>query len=96
MIAYPLAVIIPVSALLGFVEAGNQVLELSAKNAGGSYSPSAEVIAKFQLYNTICMVCYRCLFGNRRHHAVGPKISTPFIEDGHFDPALSDRGYYQN
>jgi len=53
VIAYPLAVVIPVSALLGFVEAGNQVVELSASATGNSSAPSAEVIAKFQLYNTI-------------------------------------------
>ena len=53
MIAYSLAVIIPVSALLGFVEAGNQVLELNAGATVNETAPSAEVIAKFQLYNTI-------------------------------------------
>ena len=53
MVAYPLAVIIPVSALLGFVEAGNQVVELSANSTGSGSPPSAEVMAKFQLYNTI-------------------------------------------
>ena len=55
-VAYPLAVIIPVSALLGFVEAGNEVVELAANAAGGaspSSTPSPEMMAKFQLYNTI-------------------------------------------
>jgi adenylate cyclase len=53
MIAYPLAVIIPVAALLGFVEAGNQVVELSANATGNASPPSAEAMAKFQLYTTI-------------------------------------------
>ena len=53
MIAYPLAVIIPISALLGFVEAGNLVLEINADIVRSNSTPSAEVIAKFELYNTI-------------------------------------------
>jgi len=57
VIAYPLAVIIPVSALLGFVEAGNQVIELSANSVAiaPSISPeaAAERAALFDLYNTI-------------------------------------------
>ena len=56
IVAYPLAVLIPVSALLGFVEAGNEVIAMSAAGAAAnvqSAPPSAEVIAKFQLYNTI-------------------------------------------
>lgn len=51
--AYALAVIIPVSALLGFVEAGNQVLAMSAPATAPSAPPSAEVMAKFELYTTI-------------------------------------------
>ena len=52
--AYPLAVFIPVSALLGFVEAGNQVLEMSAANTPTqSAPPSAETVAKFELYYTV-------------------------------------------
>ena len=57
MIAYPLAVIIPVSALLGFVEAGNQVIEMSA-NATTVAEPVSEQVAAeraalFSFYNTI-------------------------------------------
>jgi len=56
-IAYPLAVLIPVSALLGFVEAGNQVIELSQQ--GYAYGPSTsqreieDPEAAYALYNTI-------------------------------------------
>ncbi len=56
-IAYPLAVLIPVLALLGFVEAGNQVVELSA-NASVDPTPvseevAAEMAAMFAFYNQI-------------------------------------------
>ena len=55
-VAYPLAVLIPVLALLGFVEAGIQVVDLS-KNAVASAPVSAEAAAefaaKFETYNTI-------------------------------------------
>ena len=53
MVAYPLAVLIPVSALLGFVEAGNEVIALSAASTVQPTPPSEEIIAKFQTYNTI-------------------------------------------
>ena len=57
LIAYPLAVLIPVSALLGFVEAGNQIVELSL-NAVTSTTPvseeaAVEQAAAFDLYNKI-------------------------------------------
>ncbi len=57
LVAYPLAVIIPVSALLGFVEAGNQVIEMSANATAYSTPVSSEVAAEqaaiFELYNTV-------------------------------------------
>lgn len=53
VIAYPLAVLIPVSALLGFVEAGNQVLELSVSATVQTAPPSPETMAKFAFYNTV-------------------------------------------
>jgi len=57
LIAYPLAVLIPVLALLGFVEAGNQVVELSS-NAVTNAPPLSEEAAAaqaaaFNLYNKI-------------------------------------------
>lgn len=51
--AYALAVIIPVSALLGFVEAGNQVVAMGSQATAPSAPPSPEIIAKFELYTTI-------------------------------------------
>ena len=57
MIAYPLAVIIPVSALLGFVEAGNQVIELSANTANAAPQVSEEAAAQraalFAFFNAV-------------------------------------------
>ncbi len=57
LIAYPLAVLIPVAALLGFVEAGNQVIEISSNNPVQapqmSEEQAAEFGAKFALYNQI-------------------------------------------
>lgn len=52
-IAYTLAVLIPVLALLGFVEAGNQVLEMSQAAPRQSQPPSPEIVAKFEVYYTI-------------------------------------------
>lgn len=57
LIAYPLAVLIPVSALLGFVEAGNQVVELSLNATTDTPLVSEEDAAKFatafEFYTTI-------------------------------------------
>lgn len=56
-IAYPLAVLIPVLALLGFVEAGNQVVELSQNAVNNTTTVSVEIAteraAAFEFYNTI-------------------------------------------
>jgi len=57
LFAYPLAVLIPVAALLGFVEAGNQVVELAANSTNAAPEVSDEVAqeraALFAYYNQI-------------------------------------------
>lgn len=57
LIAYPLAVLIPVAALLGFVEAGNQVVELSAANPAPvtqlTEDEARALAATFALYTQI-------------------------------------------
>ena len=56
-IAYPLAVLVAVLALLGFVEAGNQVVEIHANSGAGAQSLTPEAQAQmasvFGLYQTV-------------------------------------------